>query len=82
MTRSRRHMPIIGNAASKSEKDDKQRAAMRERKHVNDKIKSHVVVDGEFEVASHITHPRSGQWSFAKDGKHFMRNPSPKDLRK
>jgi hypothetical protein len=82
MSRSRRHMPIIGNTSSKSEKDDKQRAAMRERKRMNDVTKPHLAADADFEIARFAEHPRSGGWIFGKDGKHYLHRPDAKALRK
>lgn len=69
MSRSRQHTPIFGHARSASEKDDKQRAAMRVRKFVHDRLKPHAVADDSFDLAEFVEHPRSGQWCFAKDGK-------------
>ena len=82
MSRSRRHSPIIGNTMSKSEKDDKQRAAMRERKRMSDVIKPYLAVEADFDVVEFTEHPRSGGWSFAKDGKHYLRRQDAKAMRK
>lgn len=81
MSRSKRQIQITGITCAKSDKDDKQRAAMRERKSVNDKIKVHAASD-DFELPDYFAHPRSGQYSFAKDGKYFHAKPSSKVMRK
>ncbi len=82
MSRSRRHTPIMGITNSKSEKDDKQRAAMRVRKKVHDRLKPHLAGDEDFEIAAAAEHPRSGQWTFAKDGKLYRAKATPRDMRK
>ena len=82
MSRSRRHKPIMGITNSKSEKDDKQRASMRERKKMKDRIKPHLAANEDFEVVNYVAHPRSGQWVFAKDGKSYWNRATLKDMRK
>lgn len=82
MSRSLRHIQITGITCAKSDKDDKRRAAMRERKKLNDGIKPHTAAGEDFDVADYIEHPRSGQWSFAKDGKVFRQHPWPEMMRK
>ena len=63
-------------------KDDKQRASMRERKKMKDMTKPHLAVDEDFDVVDYVAHPRSGQWVFAKDGKSYWNRATPKDMRK
>ena len=82
MSHSRRHKPILGITKSKSEKDDKQRASMRERKKMKDKINPHLAADEDFDVVNYAAHPRSGQWVFAKDGKSYWNRVTAKDMRK
>ena len=82
MSRSHRHKPIMGITNSKSEKDDKQRASMRERKKMKDRIKTHLAADEDFDVVNYAAHPRSGQWMFAKDGKFYWNRATLKDMRK
>ena len=82
MSRSRRHIPIMGITNSKSEKDDKQRASMRERKRIKDQIKPHVANTEDFDVVAYVSHPRSGQWVFAKDGKIYWSRATAKEMRK
>ena len=82
MSRSRRQLPIMGITHAKSEKDDKQRAAMRERKKTKDKIKPQFAADEDFDVVNYSMHPRSGQRVFAKDGKFYWSRVTAKDMRK
>lgn len=82
MSRSRRHTSIMGITLSESEKDDKQRAAMRVRKKVHDRLKPHLAGDEDFDIPALVEQPRSGQWTFAKDGKHYWAKATARDLRK
>jgi hypothetical protein len=82
MSRSRRHTPIFGHAIGSSEKDDKQRAAMRERKKAHDSLKPHLASDTDFDMANFTEHPRSGQWTFNKDGKSYRNRATSRDMRK
>lgn len=82
MSRSRRHTPILGITNSQSEKDDKQRAAMRVRKKVHDRLKPHIACDDDFDIPAVVEHPRSGQWTFARDGKHYWAKATARDMRK
>jgi hypothetical protein len=76
MSRSRKKSPIRGNAAA-SEKADKRHAnrALRQR------IRDALLVDPELEVPPE-QRGVSNVWNMAKDGKHYIRDPRPKDLRK
>lgn len=82
MSRSRRNIPIMGITNSTSEKGDKQRAAMRVRKKVHDCLKPHLAGDEDFDFPPLVEHPRSGQWTFAKDGKHFWSKATAREMRK
>jgi hypothetical protein len=82
MSRSRRHTPILGITLAASEKDDKQRAAMRARKKVHDRLKPRLAGDEDFEIENVVEHPRSGQWTFAKDGKRYWAKATARDMRK
>ena len=75
MSRSRKKTPIIGFANVASEKEDKQVAHRRERHDVKTQLSQGL------EPENHH-HPHSGSEMFAKDGKRWVDNPDPKDLRK
>lgn len=82
MSRSHRHTPISGITLAESEKDDKQWAAMRVRKKVHDRLKPHLAGDEDFDIPAVVEHPRSGQWTFAKDGKYYWAKATARDMRK
>lgn len=82
MSRSRRHTPIIGHTSSESEKYDKQSASRRERKWVADHLKERDATAEDFQSSLTREHPRSGGWTFAKDGKSYIGSRFPKLLRK
>lgn len=82
MTRSHRHTRIVGHAIASSEKYDKQAAARRERKTVKDHLKPHIADEPDFDIEEHCYHPRSGQWTFSKDGKGYIGNRNAKLMRK
>ena len=82
MSRSRRPTPILGITLAASEKDDNQRVAMRARKKAHDRLKPHLAEDADFEIENVVEHPRSEQWTFAKDGKHDRAKATARDLRK
>ena len=82
MSRSRRHVPIIGHARSKSEKDDKQRASMIARKRLHNQLSPQTAAVEDFDLQISKDHPRSGQWTFAKDGKSYYKRATEKDMRK
>lgn len=75
MSRSRKRTPKIGHTSSVSEKKDKQLYARAVRR-------SAKVATRKGEDAAPPDHPRSGAWTFAKDGKHWVTKPRAKDLRK
>ncbi len=75
MSRSRKKTPIVATANVASEKDDKQMAHRRERHDV----KIQLAQGGEPDIHHH---PHSGSEQFSKDGKHWVNDPDPKDMRK
>lgn len=75
MSRSRKRTPKIAFSSSVSEKQDKKRHARAVRR-------SAKVATGKGEDAVPRDHPRSGTWTFAKDGKRWVAKPRTKDLRK
>lgn len=74
MSRSIRHTPIIGNTTCKSEKRDKRIANRKLRRLVKEEIK----MDKELSFIREV----SSVWTFGKDGKHYIKNPENKWLRK
>jgi hypothetical protein len=83
MSRSRRKTPITGMSMSESEKDDKQRAHRRTRHAIKRSVQSAIRADGyEERPLTKLEHPRSGQATFAKDGKQWFGSRYPKLLRK
>lgn len=75
MSRSRKRTPKIGFSSSVSEKKDKQLYARTVRH-------SAKIATRKGEDAVPGDHPRSGTWTFAKDGKRWVAKPRAKDLRK
>jgi hypothetical protein len=71
MSRSRRNTPIVGLATSASEKTDKVMAHRRLR-HAAKIAADAAAHDGDDTPRAESEHPRSGQWTFAKDGKHWI----------
>ena len=84
MSHSRRKTPIVGFTTSDSEKEDKQRAHRRTRHAVKRVVRSaaHSSEVGEDVALSEPEHPKSGRWTFAKDGKAWIGKRYPKLLRK
>jgi hypothetical protein len=76
MARSRRKTPKLAFSSSSSEKDDKQRAARKGRRHAKIKL----AVSGEPDRPPE--HKRSGTWTFAKDGKRWVKKPRASAMRK
>ena len=76
MSRSLKKVPIAGNGGD-SDKIGKRKANRALRKNVNQ-------VDFENEDLDILPHLRevSNVYSFPKDGKKFIKNSKPKDLRK
>lgn len=77
MSRSRKKTPKLGHSMSASEKEDKQRYS-REQRHA---AKAKLNVDPEAPIEE-TEHRRSGTWNFAKDGKHWVKAPRAKEMRK
>ncbi len=75
MSRSRKKTPIVGTANVASEKEDKQIAHRRERHDVKTQLSKGLEPENHY-------HPHSGSEMFSKDGKRWVSNPDPKDLRK
>lgn len=77
MARSRKATAVRGVTAAKSEKSDKRRANRALRRLTRQTLAS----DSTFPVAPE---PRdvSNVWNMAKEGKHYLKDPRPKDLRK
>lgn len=77
MSGSRKKTPVRGVTSARSEKADKRAAnrALRRR------VRTTLSVDPSPEV---IPLPRevSNVWTMAKDGKYYLQDPLPKDLRK
>jgi hypothetical protein len=71
MSRSRRKTPIVGLTLSKSEKSDKTIAHRRGRRAIKIAVGAAARDGGEAPQAEK-EHPRSGQWTFAKDGKRWI----------
>lgn len=81
MSRSFRKTPIIGITTARSEKQDKAKAHRRDRQAVKSVLKAAIADEPENAVQGR-EHPRSGQWNFAKDGKRWVGNRFPKEMRK
>ncbi len=75
MSRSKRRTPIIGYTSAETEKQDKRRANRALRRKVKVSINQ-----GDFELP--LLREVSTVWSFDKDGKQYLINPSPQDMRK
>lgn len=77
MSRSRRKTPIKGVTAASSEKNDKRHAnrALRHR------ARQALAANPTQEVAPERREVGNA-WAMAKEGKHFLKAPSAKDLRK
>ena len=79
MSRSRRKTPIVGLTTSPSEKTDKVIAHRRARHAVKTAVDAAACKGDDAPPAEH---PRSGQWTFAKDGKRWIGQRDRKPLRK
>lgn len=79
MSRSRRKTPIFGNAAgAESEKADKRRNHARERARLRAEIARGQVDDTPVIDRRQV----SNVAAMAKDGRHYWRSASAKDMRK
>jgi hypothetical protein len=75
MSRSKRHIPKRGITTSETEKENKRKANRNLRRKVKVQIKK-----GESKLS--VLREVSSVWSFDKDGKMYLKNPTAKDLRK
>lgn len=83
MSRSRRKTPILPMTAAESEKDDKRIAARRERSRIVAHLTVPAAANEDFDIEAFAAHPRSGQWTFSKDGRyHAGSKPSPRDRKR
>ena len=86
MSRSRRKTPMLAITNAKSEKKDKGFAPRRRRSLLTSKFRPNVALSEDFDLPKQGDHPRSGQWTFAKDGKLFrglkLNADDLKDMRK
>jgi len=71
MSRSRRNTPILAMTNANSEKKDKRLASRGRRSLLTSKLRPNVALSEDFDLPNQGDHPRSGQWTFAKDGKLF-----------
>ena len=75
MSRSIKKTPKLGITKAETEKDDKRKANRRFRHVIKMQVKKG---DDQFTELKEM----SNVWSFNKDGKQFLKNPTKKDLRK
>lgn len=68
MSRSQRKTPIFPTTNADSEKLDKVLAHRKERTHVRSAL---IQPDQDREIEPYVEHPRSGRWTFGKDGKTY-----------
>ena len=78
MSRSRRQTPILGNTTARSEKLDKRLANRVLRRQSRIAIEESDPED----LMMPTQDETSSTWSFDKDGKHYIKNPDPKWMRK
>ena len=81
MSHSRRNTPIVGLTTSRSEKIDKVMAHRRGR-HAARIAADAAAHKGDDTPPAESEHPRSGQWTFAKDGKRWIGRCDRRVLRK
>jgi hypothetical protein len=77
MSRSVRTTPKCGITKAESEKDDKRQVHRADRRAVKSQLDH---TDDPGAIKQH--HRGSGVYNFAKDGKQWLKNPCPKDMRK
>jgi hypothetical protein len=75
MARSRKRVPITGITNAKTEKNNKRKANRKFRRLTKVQIKKGGVQITSIKEVSNV-------WSFDKDGKQFLHNPTKKDFRK
>ena len=80
MSISRRHTPIAGITCAKSDKEDKRLASKRVRRNLGNQLQLHLASDPDFDLVDYDEHPRSGGWSFSKDGKVYFGNSLKWDI--
>lgn len=68
MSRSRKRTPISPNACASSEKNDKARTNRKFRRVTRERIRADSEAPRDIREVSSV-------WLFAKDGRHFVRNP-------
>ena len=74
MSRSHRKSPCLGNTTARSEKGDKQLAHRRERAHQRQ------LLARDPDGPPFAGHPRSGGWTFSKDGRRWYGDTCPPKL--
>lgn len=77
MSRSRKKTPVRGVTGARSEKTDKRQINRALRK----RVRKTLLDDPERLIAPDRREVRD-VWDMAKDGKYFLKDPRPKDLRK
>lgn len=77
MSRSRKKTPVRGVTGARSEKTDKRQINRAIRKRTRKALRK----DGDLQVPPDPREVRD-VWDMAKDGKYFLKQPRPKDLRK
>ena len=86
MSRSFKRTPITGYTTAESEKLDKRLANRRLRRKSGAILRSSVTASGDENVHGVSDLPRirevSNVYTFDKDGKQWLDEPDPKDLRK
>lgn len=79
MSRSRRKTPKVGLSTAASEKDDKAIAHRRTHHAVKQAL---ATTDDPDAMPAEPEHPRSGGWTFSKDGRQWIGRRHPKLMRK
>ncbi len=74
MSRSKKKTPIQGITTASTEKNDKRAANRKHRRITKIQVNKGEGISDKNEI--------SNVWSFAKDGKNFIKNHTKKDLRK
>ena len=68
MSRSRKRTPVSPNACASSKKGEKVCANRKFRRVTRERIRADSEAPGDIREVSNV-------WLFAKDGRHFVRNP-------
>lgn len=82
MSRSRRKTPKAAITSTESDKPWKQFASRRVRRWVDAHVNPQEATAADFDLVNYEEHPRSGQWTFGKDGKVWLGEASILDRRK